>query len=67
MNKNLKEVRERLAKASELTKEELLKLNKGKTKTSSNAKPEPFNGARLHPSMSYDEKTGSFYIDHSKL
>lgn len=28
---------------------------------------EPFNSARLHPSMSYDEKTGSFYIDYSKL
>lgn len=60
-------VREAGLKALEDTKAELLKLREGKPKLQASEAPKAFNSPRLHSSMSYDEKTNSYYIDYSKL
>lgn len=65
LKEQLNQVREQLSKGAEEAKAELLKLQEGKPKTQAS---EGFrNSPRLHKCMSYDVKTGSYYIDYSKL
>lgn len=60
-------VRDMHSKSLEDTKVELLKLREGKPKLQASEAPKGFNTPRLHKCMTYDEKTGSYYIDYSKL